>query len=476
MRLALCAAVVVAALAVAIAAAAVGPARATTGGAGLGPTHHAARHRAARHRTAHHRTAHRTARHRGAPRTVRRRSSSTTNPLDGRAMWIWEMGYTDRGNVASIIAGARRYGISTLIVKSSDGTSMWSQFSPTLVRELHAAHLRVCAWQYVYGNHPGVEANLGARAASDGADCLIIDAESEYEGKYVAAQSYVHDLRKQIGAAYPVALAGFPYVDFHPAFPYSVFLGPGGAQDNAPQMYWRDIRTSVDAVYAHTYSFNLIYGRPIFPLGQVYSHPPTRQIMRFRELSKDYGAAGVSWWDWQEAGAAEWDAVSRAAGPLPGYAPVRLMAPVRRGAVGDLVVWAQEHLVSAGYPDAIDGDFGAGTRGAVRAFQAAHGLVADGIVGPDTWRALLRYRPVSVTWVHHGRRTVATAAIHAATVNAAAVNAAAIDAATIHGDAARSSGGAALTLPVPASAARPARRDEIPGTLGAGGRRPASRR
>ena len=53
-----------------------------------------------------------------------------------------------------------------------------------------------------------------------------------------------------------MALAGFPYVDYHPGFPYSVFLGPGGAQYNAPQMYWVDIGTSVNTVYAHTYAYN----------------------------------------------------------------------------------------------------------------------------------------------------------------------------------------------------------------------------
>ena len=69
---------------------------------------------------------------------------------------------------------------------------MWSQFNPTLVRELHAGGLQVCAWQYVYGNHPIAEAYLGAEAVQDGADCLIIDAETEYEGKYVQAQTYMH--------------------------------------------------------------------------------------------------------------------------------------------------------------------------------------------------------------------------------------------------------------------------------------------
>ena len=78
----------------------------------------------------------------------------------------------------------------------------------------------------------------------------MIDAEGEYEGKYVSAQTYIQGLRHLIGSRFPVALAGLPYVDYHPAFPYSVFLGPGGAKYNAPQMYWTDIGTSVDRVYA----------------------------------------------------------------------------------------------------------------------------------------------------------------------------------------------------------------------------------
>ena len=417
------------------------PARAGTGGgAGLGatsPAVHHPRHHAA-HRDARH--PHRRQRRHGARRRHRSR-----NPLHSRAMWIWEIPHTERGDIPGIIAEAHVYRITTLIIKSSDGTNLWSQFTPALVDELHGAHLRVCAWQYVYGARPGVEANLGADAVKDGADCLVIDAETQYEGRYVAAQAYVHDLRKQIPARYPVALAGFPYVDYHPAFPYSVFLGPGGAQYNVPQMYWRAIGTSVAQVFAHTYAFNLPYRRPIDPLGQVYGNPPMRQIVRFRELARAYGAGGVSWWDWQEARSRGWTALSKTTGPAPRTVSAPVMAAVGKRAVGDLVVWIQEHLVQAGFADAIDGDYGRHTRAAVKAFQTARGLLADGIVGPQTWRALLRYRPASVHWVRTGRRTIA----QDATIRA--------------GD-----GGAPLTLPAPRSARRPARRDEIPGTLGAG--------
>jgi hypothetical protein len=363
-------------------------------------------------------------------------------------MWIWELDRSSGGDLPAIIAAAHQRRVTTLIVKSADGVHPWSQFSPALVSALHAARLRVCAWQYVYGDHPGVEANLGADAVKAGADCLVIDAETEYEGRYVAAQAYVHDLRKQIPADYPVALAGFPYVDYHPAFPYSVFLGPGGAQFDLPQMYWRAIGTSVTSVFAHTYAFNLPYGRPIDPLGQVYGDPPMRQIVRFRELARAYGAGGVSWWDWQEAGPRDWDALSEATGATPQVVADPQMGPVGRGALGDLVVWIQEHLASAGDATAIDGDFGRRTRAEVRAFQLAHHLTPDGIVGPDTWRALLRYRPIDVHWVRAGRRTIAQDATAQAVPG--------------------TDGGAPLIEPVPRSASAPARRDEIPGHLGAG--------
>ena len=121
---------------------------------------------------------------------------------------------------------------------------------------------------------------------ANGADCLVIDAESEYEGRYSSAQTYMTELRAKVGPDYPVGLASFPYVDYHPAFPYSVFLGPGGAQFNAPQMYWKDIGTSVDTVFAHTYLENTIYGRPIFPLGQTYSNPSSADLVRFSDTGR----------------------------------------------------------------------------------------------------------------------------------------------------------------------------------------------
>ncbi len=339
------------------------------------------------------------------------------SPFDGNGMWIWQLPKSSGGNVQSIISLAQAHDVTTVFIKSSDGpTNFWSQFTPTLITTLHAAGLQVCAWQYVYGSSPAGEAALGARAVADGADCLVIDAEVEYEGRYAAAQTYVTDLRATIGPDYPVGLAGFPYVDFHPAFPYSVFLGPGGAQYNAPQMYWKDIGVSVDTVFAHTYTNNTIYQRPIFPLGQTFQSPPASQITRFRQLAVAYGATGVSWWDWQETPAALWNPVGSDLPALTGFTPTTAMPALKSGSKGDEVVWLQEHLKTGDPGLKVDGEFGASTTTSVKAFQTTQGLPVTGVMDTPTWQAVLAVAPTMADWASKtakAARAPASAAIAA---------------------------------------------------------------
>ena len=209
-------------------------------------------------------------------------------------MWIWYVNQSDGGNLSNIIAQAHAAGVTTLYIKSSDGASnFWTQFTPALVATLHANGLKVCAWQYVYGTNPVGEADLGAEAVADGADCLVIDAEVEYQGKYAAAQQLHRHAAGQDRPELPArARLASRTSTTTSRFPYSVFLGPGGAQFNAPQMYWHDIGVSVPHVYANTYISNRIYGRPIYPLGQTYGGASPSDILRFREEAVDYGSTG----------------------------------------------------------------------------------------------------------------------------------------------------------------------------------------
>jgi peptidoglycan hydrolase-like protein with peptidoglycan-binding domain len=62
---------------------------------------------------------------------------------------------------------------------------------------------------------------------------------------------------------------------------------------------------------------------------------------------------------------------------------------LKLGSSGASVKTLQQALANAGFsPGAADGQFGPKTAAAVKAFQSAKGLVADGIVGPKTWAKL----------------------------------------------------------------------------------------
>ena len=89
-----------------------------------------------------------------------------------------------------------------------------------------------------------------------------------------------------------------------------------------------------------------------------------------------------------------------AATPAPTAAPtaaqttvacrnVGLNETARRGDCGDTVTFIQERLTLLGFPVTADGRFGPDTERVVKDFQTARGLTADGIVGENTWAALV---------------------------------------------------------------------------------------
>ncbi len=351
--------------------------------------------------------------------------------FDGAGMWIWYVSQSSGGSVKKIAARARKAGITTVFVKSSDGANTWSQFSKTLVRKLHNRGLKVCGWGYVYGRRPSAEARAARTAIERGADCFVIDAEAEYEGKYASASTYVRKLRSYAGKSYPIGVAPFPYVDYHPSFPYSVFLGPRGAQFNLPQMYWRAIGTSVKTVFQHTYSYSALYTKPIYPLGQTYGGVSRKDVIRFRRYTQLYQARGLSWWSWQATSSAAWGALSEPLDALPAGRSKSAATPtLRRGARGDFIVWAQQHLLAAGYKkQKLTGRFGRGTLRSVRSFQKREELPITGALDRATWSLLLQYEPAKVSYRRSGGASAASAG----------------------------------SYPTPSSAKLPAKRYEIPG-------------
>jgi len=62
---------------------------------------------------------------------------------------------------------------------------------------------------------------------------------------------------------------------------------------------------------------------------------------------------------------------------------------VRQGSTGAPVLQWQGVLAASGLPLDIDGNFGPQTASLTKQWQTAHGLTADGVVGPNTWKQAL---------------------------------------------------------------------------------------
>ena len=69
----------------------------------------------------------------------------------------------------------------------------------------------------------------------------------------------------------------------------------------------------------------------------------------------------------------------------------KMLPTIKKGSTGENVKKCQEALIKLGYDlgaSGADGKFGAKTLAAVKSFQSANGLKADGVVGNATWEAL----------------------------------------------------------------------------------------
>jgi peptidoglycan hydrolase-like protein with peptidoglycan-binding domain len=72
--------------------------------------------------------------------------------------------------------------------------------------------------------------------------------------------------------------------------------------------------------------------------------------------------------------------------PYLGWSQFRVL---KDGKAGHDVRGLQQHLLMCGYnPGTVDGSFGPNTTAAVKRYQSAKGLGADGIVGTQTWTSL----------------------------------------------------------------------------------------
>lgn len=96
----------------------------------------------------------------------------------------------------------------------------------------------------------------------------------------------------------------------------------------------------------------------------------------------------TKWTYWGELKAVNYPGRESAENPSE---PTAGRPTLRRGSKGEFVTMLQTELIRLGYAlpkYGIDGDFGKETEMAVKQFQQDNLLTADGVVGPNTWKAL----------------------------------------------------------------------------------------
>lgn len=111
-----------------------------------------------------------------------------------------------------------------------------------------------------------------------------------------------------------------------------------------------------------------------------------RDFQRARGLAVD-GVVGSK--TWAALSAARSPPTQAPSTPPPASSFEAAAATLRKGATGAAVTELETMLKSRGFfPGAPDGTFGAATVDAVKSFQRAAGITADGVVGPRTWAKL----------------------------------------------------------------------------------------
>ena len=236
------------------------------------------------------------------------------SPFVRQGMWIWYVDQSQGGDLPAIVATAHRHHIGTVYIKSGDGTTYWEQFSGPLVAELHRAGLKVCAWQFVYGNRPAAEARIGA-ARGRSRRRLPGDRRRGPVRRQVRRRRPLHrapprrDRRRLPALPRRLPLCGLP-----PGLPL-LGLPRAGRGDGQPaadvlegHRHLGRTRSSPTPT-STTGSGGGRSSRSARPTGRRAGSP----LRLFRRYSASYGAV-PSWWDWQETAPAEWGALGAPGG------------------------------------------------------------------------------------------------------------------------------------------------------------------
>ena len=314
----------------------------------------------------------------------------------GKGMWLYVPEQIEGGNVDALVARAKAVGLTHVYVRT--GSSRMGFYAQDYLNRLlpaaHANGIRVYAWDFPYLDNWQDDVNRSVAAITyttpDGhrVDGFSADIETRAQGVNVApdtARAYGAGLRRAVGPDYPlIATVPRPSAQLI-TYPFAEVVESFDAI--APMVYWLNRDPAIDAkgAIAALRPFN----KPVIPIGQAYDGareggrpgvPSPAEIQRFMGASEWEGAPAVSFWSWQHADQAAWDAI-RDAAEFRVTATTDVFTPAQVRAY-------QVLLSSLGFRVDADGVWGPATAAAVTAYQQAARLPVTGTIDAPT-RAFL---------------------------------------------------------------------------------------
>jgi hypothetical protein len=303
----------------------------------------------------------------------------------GKGMWIWQPQYSDGGDVGRIVERARHVGLTHLYVRTgSSWMGFYAQgFLDQLLPVAHAAGIRVYGWDFPNLADWRIDADRSLAAiryttpAGHRIDGFAADIERQSEGTRLspgAALAYGTALREGVGYGYPLIAVVPKLVSSETNYPYPHVVAQFDAI--APMVYWINREPGDDV--AKTIQWLTKFGKPIMPVGQAYDPavdggppgtPGRGHLHRFMGVAEQWGATGVSFWDWQHATQEHWDAIRDAPWFVLPSGPLKVEAHTRQ---------LQTLLTSLGFTTPRHGVLDRPTIDALASYQRAAGLAPTG--------------------------------------------------------------------------------------------------
>lgn len=238
--------------------------------------------------------------------------------LTGNGYFVWQAPACEKeGDPWSIVSAAVHAGMSSVIVKVSDGKGYYNNVPgddpnahlTRLVRALRLEDVAPWGFGYSYGGSVGNAAaegeKLGEQCRDLGLAGCCADLEGEYEvaGSDAWAKAYLEALKAVYAG--PLVVSSFWSRLYHPQFPWHTVCALCDAV--SPQVYWgkdRDAALTLRQSAAEFAPFLKAYPRlQFFPTGAVSQDEGGGSAAAVRNFCVECDAektGGAWWWDMQE--------------------------------------------------------------------------------------------------------------------------------------------------------------------------------